>query len=159
MIPSVMRGHLAGAVVFLFAGIVPATSALAATDFRGGGYLTDFTNCEGSGWSGSIIVRTRVQPAGLIGNNPDLHRLTLTFGTNALNYLIPNTDLSQWVTTNSTQIFAGAGSGIQVQFRLTYLSVPGFTDETTFAQIAFELGDFTGVSGCTVRGRLFIGRN
>jgi hypothetical protein len=155
---SMRRQLTAGAFVFL-AGLVPAMTASAVTDFRGGGFLTDFTNCGDSGWSGTQIVRVRAQPAGLIGNSADFTRLSMTFGTSALNYRIPAGDLVDWVTASSGQIFAGYAGDIPTQFRLTYLSTPEIDDTTIYATVEFELLDFAGDEGCAVRGRAFIARN
>src|SRR5690606_28060755 len=69
---SFPRGHLTAGALSLMAGVASAGAAGAATEWRGGGFLTDFTNCEASGWTGTQIIRARVRPSGLPGNHPDL---------------------------------------------------------------------------------------
>ncbi|GAB4275286.1 MAG: hypothetical protein Kow0013_29370 [Pararhodobacter sp.] len=73
--------HLAGVGVLALGTGLAASPAMASSEWRGGGFLTDFVGCEGTGWSGVTSVIVRLRPSGLPGNSDTLTSLAFNVGT------------------------------------------------------------------------------
>ncbi|MCA0206132.1 MAG: hypothetical protein LCH92_17445 [Proteobacteria bacterium] len=70
----------------MIAGLIAAASlslapAALAQDFRGGGSISEFTNCEEQGWSGPQMIRARMRLAATASNGMNALSLFLTDGT------------------------------------------------------------------------------
>ncbi|MCB1390262.1 MAG: hypothetical protein KDK12_14145 [Rhodobacteraceae bacterium] len=149
----VLAGALAGAALL---GSAPV--AQAATELRGGGFVSDFSGCDQNGWAGTERVLVRFRPAGQDGNSPDFSSITLLFNSGAINFLIPDQDPSNWIETTSTQIFSGFSlDPVPTQLRL--LSISAQIDATTEMLFAsFEVNNFSSLEGCSAFIRVALGR-
>lgn len=100
------RHGLAVAIVGAALGLAGAAGA--RTEFRGGGYVTDFANCEATGWSGMEPVRIRFSPAGLTGNDPANDSLTILLNSGVVNVFGPlSAGGNELVLMNGANILGG----------------------------------------------------
>ncbi|MCB1388271.1 MAG: hypothetical protein KDK12_03840 [Rhodobacteraceae bacterium] len=139
--------------------------ALAATEYRGGGFLTDFANCGTSGWAGSERILFIYAPAGLEGNSDTENRMTILAYSGAINYTFSYQPgqypaLGAWFNVRTTNVFSGGYQFDGVIMRLLD-SDPreaAIGGATTFF-LNFEIDNFEGFQNCTVRGRAVVALN
>ncbi|MCA0206131.1 hypothetical protein [Pararhodobacter sp.] len=137
-----------------------ASPALAATDLRGGGFLTDFVGCESAGWAGNVPITSRWRPAGLPENHATISRVSLFVNSGALNYAFEfqpgeYPEIGEWFSVFATTVFAGAGNPPDVQVRILETSpIEQIAGGATTLFVAFELQNFDGTPGCNARGRV-----
>lgn len=136
-------------LALLLAAAGPAL-AVAPPELRGGGHVTDFTNCTDSGWSGIVPVRARMHPPGLSWNDTPTVSLTVMFPTGVMNF---NGDLG--TGTVETPVFSQIfGDAVQstgtVTFQLLDMS-ENPTDATVILRAAAAITNFSGDLDCTAR--------
>jgi len=140
----------------LAALMLSAAPALAqSTEFRGGGFLSDFTQqCATDGWTGTVQVVARMRPAGLSGNSPTLNILNLFIGNYALHMRYPTAAVG---TASTADQWAGIGGGFGVngtpmpQVRLIASPAGTVFNAATERHMLAEILNFAGVANCTAR--------
>ena len=147
-------GSVAALVLALGAG-----AAAAQTEFRGGGFLTDFTTaCQPNGWTGTSQLTARMRPAGLAGNNATNTNLSLFFDTFTYHAQFPSLGFN----TNALAVSAGAiGSALTVNPTpmptVRRLAPPA---NTAFGapelHFVADVLNFDGVTGCNARLNLWL---
>lgn len=134
--------------------------AMAATDLRGGGFLTDFSDCGPGGWTGTERIFVRYRPAGFPENHPTLSRITFFFGGGVINYSFdfqPEAypEIGEWFAVDASMIFASPFTADNVQMRVVEASpIDQLVAGATTVFVAFELTNFDGTPGCNARGRI-----
>ncbi|WP_417626336.1 hypothetical protein [Pararhodobacter aggregans] len=137
-----------------------ASPILAATEFRGGGFLTDFANCATTGWTGTERVLVRFRPAGAEGNSTTITRVSMITYSGAMNFSFayaPGTypEVGEWFPVTTTRIFGSAGQVDGVEMRILESSpIEAIAGGATALFANFELRNFDGDPGCWVRGRI-----
>lgn len=150
-----------GALAALTLTLNARTAHAQRVEFRGGGYLTDFsTACAQSGWTDFAYFTARFRPANTEGNGT-INRLTAFFNTYAYNLSFPEVGVGQ--TVQATR-WAAIGSGSDLNFGPTpavrRLAPPAFTafgdNELHFVG---EIDNFDFTQGCTARASIFLVRH
>jgi hypothetical protein len=144
--------------------ICTAMPALAYTNYQGGGFYTDFSEvCGGISWQGTNRPYIRFRPAGAPDNNATRSNLSFFSGHESVSFTFENPSgqfpvAGQWLAVTTTSISASGyqPGGVQLRFLETtpFESING--GATTFF-FAFEVMNFDGVEGCTIRGRGVVG--
>jgi len=94
----------------LAAGVALAGGSAASTDWRGGGYVSEFENCEGGGRATghNEAIRARYRPSGLPGNG-NASRLTFLFNNGNEHYQTRSGRFaSQFSQVDGVAIWSGA---------------------------------------------------
>jgi len=131
--------------------VLTATQALARTEFRGGGYLSQFENCEAAGYTGFETVLVRFRPAGLEGNNPDNDSITFVYAAGAANFFGPVSAADDgFANVVATTIWGGAWQDNMTRMRVDYSSERNINESTTNGYLIITMENFE-VAGCTAQ--------
>lgn len=158
-----MTGRILTALCVAAAYALAAAPAAAQdAEYRGGGYLTDFSGCDEHGWQNNTQFTARFVPTWSFGR--DDAGISLYFGTWAKNYRFPRDfPLNTWMDV--TQFTGVGGDGFSYEpdpaprLRLARPSVPTTIggDEAELHYL-MEFEDFGALEGCTARGELWVRR-
>jgi hypothetical protein len=139
-------------------GIAPAA---AQTEFRGGGFVSDFSNaCAAEGWGGANQIVARFRPAGEPGNSTTSNLLNLFFDSYAMHFAYPTGAPNTWLTTTAAAAI-GSGFGVQTNPRPQVRILPPPTGTTFSADerhLVVEINHFSFVSNCRARVNLWLFR-
>lgn len=137
-----------GALLFL-----PGSAAAQVVEFRGGGFLTNFTAaCQEGGWGpGPVYVNARYRPPRLGDNGPST-RLAFYTGHYANSYTLPNGNHS-----NRFQPVNGGGTGSvtyffqqQPRMRVTLQQPANVRRNTQSLRLKGAIRRFDDYAGCNV---------
>ncbi|MCB1395463.1 MAG: hypothetical protein KDJ98_05685 [Rhodobacteraceae bacterium] len=136
-----------------------ATQALASTEFRGGGYLSRFENCEAAGWTTGIeTILVRFRPAGLEGNNPDNDSITFVYASGAANFFGPVSAADDgFANVTSTMIWSSAWQQNMTRIRVDYSSERNINEATTNGYLTITMENLE-VEGCTAQANFAYAR-
>jgi hypothetical protein len=158
-----MKFHLLRTAALAVSVVLIAWPGLSRTEYMGGGFLTDFTApCIAVGWPTHHQVVVRSLPAGLPENHPTDHMLNIFAGNFVMHYRFANSPYSSggW----STATYASIGrlldldpAGIPRVRRLT-TPVGTVLGSDDAEHLTFEIENFAGEVGCTVRGNVWMYR-
>lgn len=154
--------QVTGLLVGLVMGAGVATAQTGPTEFRGGGFLTDFSaECAPEGWSGTAQLTARVRPAGQPGNPANLDTVSLFFDTFTVHITMPTPILNQYVNATSVVAIGGAAS-TETTPVLQYRRLPE-PSYTVFAPEQMhrlaDLNNFSFTPNCRARLNLWLYRN
>ncbi|MCC5970059.1 MAG: hypothetical protein JJU15_08920 [Pararhodobacter sp.] len=161
-IASVMEGsRRIGAGLVLAAGMMLAGGAEASTEWRGGGFVSDFQNCENNGWPTGFSepVRARYRPSDLPGNS-DFTRLTLLFHNGADNYRTRGGRFAnQFREVDGVAIWSGGWVyDPHPMLRLQQHQPQNINERTNRIRLVGQIRHFNGLRGCRVRFDLTLTR-
>lgn len=150
----------------LVAGALAAALALAApaaaqTEFRGGGFVSDFTSpCAPDGWSAPNQIVARFRPAGQPGNNPTSNTLNLFFDSFTMHFAYPDGAQNTWLTTTSAASIGGSfGLQTNPQPQIRLLAPPtGTTPNPGEVHLLAEINHFAFLQDCQARVNLWLYR-
>lgn len=140
--------------------VLGATPTAASTEFRGGGFITDFSQqCAVEGWSGIINAKARYRPSGLEGNG-NLTRLTFLTDTGAVNYQIEGSFANSFQPVDAVAIFTTAyeQNNPRPRLRLTSGSNINIGQGATMVTLNGDIQNFNGVPDCSARFRFYTHR-
>jgi len=142
---------IALAVALVMAG--SATVSAQIVEYRGGGFLTNFTQaCQQGGWGpGPAYVNARYRPPRL-GNNGPSTRLAFYTGHYANSFVLPQGDL-----TNRFKAVSGGGTGSvtyffagRPQMRVTQQTPSTVRRGTAHLRLKGQIRRFDDYPGCRV---------
>jgi hypothetical protein len=128
-----------------------ASQAGAATELRGGGYLTDFVGCEEYGWSGVVPVIVRLRPSGLPGNSDTVTRIAITLSQGQQILHIDDsgeTDVLVHYYLAYTNAY-DAAAGASVNFLRVFPQ--DVTETSPFVEGVMRIERFDDLDGCSAR--------
>jgi len=144
------------AAAFLAGAIASASPSLAradVVDFRGGGWISNFTEaCVEVGWGPrTLYVNARYRPPRLGDNGPNT-RITFLTSHYATSYLLPEGNL-----TNRFKPVRGGGTGAGTfffsqdpQMRITLQQPRNVRPRTPSVRLRGQIRDFDNTPGCRV---------
>jgi hypothetical protein len=138
-----------------------APAAAQTTEFRGGGFVSDFTApCATDGWGPPNQIVARMRPAGQPGNPANSSILNLFFDSFTMHFAFPSAAAGTWVTTTGA---ASIGGGFTVQTspqpQIRLLDPPAGTTFTTDERhVVAEILHFGAVQNCQARVNLWLFR-
>ena len=144
----------------LAAAIFGATPA-SATQFRGGGFISDFSSeCMASGWGGIQMLTSRYRPSDL-PDNGSRTRLTLMLEPGTLSYATEGRFSGSFSPVDAVAIYSGPWQQVNPQPRLRLL--PGSSINigagTSLITLNGEVRDFDEIAGCNMRFRVYLSRH
>lgn len=144
--------------VCLATAVFGAAPAAAATEFFGGGFVTDFSQACNDHFLGSIqMVTARYMPSGLPGNGNSTS-LTLLAEPGAINYSTEGRFSGSFTPVNTVGIFAEGGvqTNPLPRLRLT----PGSSINIgAGTEMILLNGEVSEPLGCTMRFRVYMSRH
>lgn len=146
--------------VCLAAAVFGASPAAAQTEFRGGGFITDFSpQCAVEGWFGSVRASTRYRPSGLEGNG-NTTRLSFFLDAGAVNYRTEGRFGTGFQQVDAFAIFASAyeQTTARPRIRLTPGSSINIGQGTTMVTLNGDIQNFNNVADCSARFRFYMHR-
>lgn len=147
------------ALALLLAGA--GSMAQATTDFRGGGYVTNFSPACGWGPARDIwVVYGRLRPAGLPGNGP-VTRLTMVFEGGAMNFSRRGRLQRSWQRMDNAYVWGGAGIyQVAPLMRVTTQDPPNNNLNRNTRKVLLEgqIQRFDGIPDCSVTFHLIMGK-
>lgn len=149
----------ARAAAALAAALALAAPAAAQTEFRGGGFVSDFTSpCATDGWTTPNQIVARFRPAGQPGNSPTSNTLNLFFDSFTLHFAYPNGAQDIWLTTTSAATVGGAfGLQTDPQPQVRLLAPPSNTTPNPGeVHLVAEINHFAAVQNCQARVNLWL---
>lgn len=145
----------------LAVGGLLAPPALAQTEFRGGGFVADFSApCAAEGWAGASQIVARHRPAGAPGNAGQTHLLSLFFDSYTLHFAFTAAPAGQWVTAQ-TAAAVGATHALQTDPapRIRLLPPPaGTVQGPDEVHLLVEIDHFSFLPNCRARANLLMSR-
>lgn len=136
------------------AGLTFAGTVEASTEWRGGGFVAEFDNCESGGWPSGMVetIRARYRPSGL-PNNGNTSRLTLLFNNGADAY---RTRQGRFANRFSEVDGMGVWSTGYVfdpdpRIRILQHQPSNISASTDRIRLVGMIRHFNGVRGCRVR--------
>lgn len=136
-----------------------ATPAVAQTEFRGGGFVSDFTQpCTADGWQGANQIIARYRPAGATGNPADSAVLNLFFDSYTMHFAFPPAAAGTWSTaTQATTIGGTFGTQTSPMPSLRLQTPPsGTTISGQELHLIADINNFSYVLNCQVRVNLWL---
>lgn len=144
---SLLMAARVAALGLLTTAGVAATPAHAITEYRGGGYISGFTNCEAHGWSGTERVLARLRPAGMAGNHPDTTRFSMILTAGTVIYHYSGLPSAEWNTVTAWGAFT-----VIHQYNILARFLPGSTTDFSGPPdrifIHAEVNNFGDLEGC-----------
>lgn len=138
-----------------------APAAAQTTEFRGGGFVSDFTApCATDGWGPPNQIVARMRPAGEPGNAANSSILNFFFDSFTMHFAFPTAAAGTWVTTTSAASIGG-GFGVQTspQPQVRVLTPPvGTTFTADERHVLAEILHFGGIQDCQARVNLWLYR-
>jgi hypothetical protein len=138
-----------------FAALVLGSPVAAQTEFRGGGFLTDFSApCATDGWSGTVQVVARVRPSGAPGNSATETIMNLFLDSFTMHYRFPNPATPGGVSVATSYASIGGGFGTNPSPMPTVRLLPdpvGTVFSASERHGIAEFENFAGVPNCSAR--------
>lgn len=145
----------------LAAGVALAGGSEASTEWRGGGFISDFQNCEDYGWPDgySDMIQARYRPSGMPGNG-DTSRLTLLFNTGTEHYRTREGRFdSRFGEVDGAAIWSGAWIfDPHPMVRMRQHQPPNITQNTDRIRLVGMIRHFSGLRGCRMQFDLTLTR-
>jgi len=145
----------------LAAGLASALPAAAMTQFRGGGFLSEFTpECAADGWGGIHMVTARYRPSGLPMNG-DRTRLSVFTEWGAFNFNTEGRFSNTMRAVDAIAIFSSPWrlENPHTRMRLLPGSTTNLGNATSLVTLIGEMENFGEVEDCSVRFRLYMSRH
>lgn len=146
------RQSLAG--LALAAGVMIAGMPAVATEWRGGGFVNEFRNCEAGGWPPNMVetIRARYRPSGLPSNG-ETSRLTLLFNNGSDAYRTRSGRFSGTFTEVDGMGVWSTGYTFDPHpsVRIVQHQPANITANTGRIRIVGIIRNFNGARGCQVR--------
>jgi len=163
MIQHFKRRFMSGVLtaLCLAVGLTGASSAEAMTQFRGGGFLSEFTpECAADGWGGIHMVTARYRPSGLAMNG-DRTRLSVFTEWGAFNFNTEGRFSNTMRPVDAIAIFSSPWvlENPRTRLRLLPGSSTGLSDTTALVTLIGEMENFGEVENCSVRFRFYMSRH
>ncbi|KPQ07393.1 MAG: hypothetical protein HLUCCA12_06145 [Rhodobacteraceae bacterium HLUCCA12] len=141
-------------------GVSAAAPADAMVQFRGGGFMTDFSpECATGGFGGTIMVTSRYRPSGLSGNGPRSW-LTVMHEPGAVNFNTQGRFQRSFAPVEAVALYSSVWPLISPQPQVQLL--PGTTfslnGDSTFVALIGEVNHFAQIEDCSFRLRLYMRR-
>lgn len=132
--------------------VLSAPAALAqAVEFRGGGYVGDFFNCEGIGGSAGVLpITVRYQPGELDGNAESSLTAVHAFSAYAFNLRRPNAGFEEtWTRVHGTHLVpAYEGWDARPRLRVLRQRPTVITEATEIMRLRVRVRHMFNIQGC-----------
>lgn len=135
--------------------------AMAQTEFRGGGFLSDFSSqCNAAGWSGTSQVVVRFRPAGASGNHATENRMSLFFDSYTMFFGYSNSAIGSYANaTSAGMIGASFSSQTSPAVQVRRQNPPASTTfNASELHLVVDINNFDQTANCSVRANLWLYR-